>query len=140
MDTLTPEQRSWVMSRVRNRATAPELLVRSICRKLGYRYRLNRNDLPGRPDLTFGQLRKAILVHGCYWHRHTCRAGQRTPKSRIEFWSAKFTRNHERDRRTRQRLRQTGWRVLVLWECQLKDPVALARRIKRFLEAGARQR
>lgn len=135
MDTLTREQRSERMSRVRGADTKPEMIVRRLAHGLGYRYRLHRRDLPGKPDLVFPSRRKAIFVHGCFWHRHpdpTC-ALARLPKSRLEFWRAKLEGNRERDERNEARLRDMGWGVLVVWECQLRDRPALERTIRGFL-------
>jgi DNA mismatch endonuclease (patch repair protein) len=135
MDTLTREQRSERMSRVRGADTKPEMIVRRLAHGLGYRYRLHRRDLPGKPDLVFPSRRKAIFVHGCFWHRHpdpTC-ALARLPKSRLEFWRAKLEGNRERDERNEARLRDMGWGVLIVWECQLRDRPALERTIRGFL-------
>lgn len=136
-DQFTPAERSRVMRAVKSGDTTPELIVRRLVHALGYRYRLHRRDLPGQPDLVFPRLDKVIQVHGCFWHRHTCDAGQSTPASRLEYWSAKFTRNVERDRVNLRRLRRLGWRVLVVWECQTRMAKrrALESRIARFLGA-----
>lgn len=136
MDTLTPAERGMVMSHVRSKNTRPEILVRRIVSALGYRYRLHRRDLPGTPDLVFPRIRKIIFVHGCFWHRHACFNGRRTPKSRVAFWTSKFIENKRRDHGTRRRLRKMGWDVLVAWECQLRDPAALANRLHLFLKAS----
>lgn len=136
MDTLTRKERSERMSRVRSRDTAPEEVVRRLVTKLGYRYRLQGRKLPGRPDLVFAGRRKVIFVHGCFWHRHgsaRCRLA-RLPKSRLEFWVPKLEGNRQRDLRNLTALRGAGWRVLVIWECQLRDEVVLTRRIRKFLE------
>src|SRR5262245_43851646 len=110
MDTLTPEARSERMSRIRGIDTKPELLVRRLVHPLGYRVRLPRADLPGKPDLTFSALRKIIFVHGCFWHRHTGCALARMPKSRLDFWAPKLSANKKRDIRNRKRLTALGWR------------------------------
>jgi DNA mismatch endonuclease (patch repair protein) len=133
-DTLTPEQRSQRMSLVKARDTVPELRVRRIVHALGYRYRLHRSDLPGKPDLTFASRRKVIFVHGCYWHRHddpSCKLA-RLPKSRLEFWMPKLEANAARDQRSVTELETRGWQVLVIWECQLNDS-SLEERIRAFL-------
>jgi len=122
------------MSLVRSKNTKPELLVRRLVHQLGYRYRLHRADMPGRPDLVFVSRRKAIFVHGCFWHGHKCKLG-RMPKSRLEYWGAKITGNHQRDLLNLRRLRKMRWRVLVLWECELRKPDSIALRISKFLEA-----
>ena len=135
MDTLTGPQRSERMSRVRARDTGPELLVRRLAHGLGYRYRLHRKDLPGKPDLVFPARRKVILVHGCFWHRPpdpACKLA-RMPKSRLEFWEPKFARNRARDEKVLEQLAESGWTVLTLWECELGDRSQVATRIREFL-------
>lgn len=134
MDTLTPEQRSERMSRVRSKDTKPELLVRRMIHGMGFRYRLHRRDLPGYPDLVFPSRGKIIFVHGCFWHRHgTCKF-TRWPKSRMEFWKPKLEQNKSRDRANLTALRGMGWKVMVIWECQLEDVERLAAKVKTFLE------
>lgn len=136
MDPLSPKERSERMARVRNRDTKPELAVRRLVHSLGYRYRLHRRDLPGRPDLVFAGRRKVIFVHGCFWHRHgTCHSGTRVPKSRLDFWLPKLESNRERDRVNQEALAKLGWDVLPIWECEIKDTATLAERITRFLES-----
>lgn len=132
VDHISAERRSWLMSRVRGKDTKPEMVVRRIAHALGYRFRLHRKDLPGRPDLTFPRLRKVVFVHGCFWHRHGCRKTT-TPKSNVDFWLEKFRRNVERDAQAVEALRATGWNELVIWECETRDPDALAERLERFL-------
>jgi len=135
VDTLTPKQRSERMSRVRSKDTKPELLVRRIVHGMGYRYRLHVRDLPGYPDLVFPSRGKIIFVHGCFWHRHgTCRL-TRWPKSKLKFWRPKLEQNQNRDRIVKGELRKMGWRVLVVWECQLTQTKTLAARLRAFLEA-----
>ena len=136
MDTLSTIERSERMSRVRGADTKPELAVRRLIHGLGYRYRLHRSDLPGRPDLVFPARRKVIFVHGCFWHRHPDRSCclARMPKSRLHFWRAKLEGNRERDIRNQQQLRALGWRSLVLWECQLRDQDHLRKAVEGFLE------
>lgn len=136
MDTLTVEQRSERMSRVRGRDTKPELLVRRVAHALGYRFRLHRRNLPGTPDLVFPGLSKAIFVHGCFWHRHpdpACRLA-RLPKSKLDFWLPKLETNRKRDEANIARLGELGWDVLVIWECQTRDRDALEARIREFLQ------
>src|SRR5450756_1265993 len=131
-DTLTSAQRSERMSRVKGRHTAPEMLVRKVVHGLGYRYRLHRRDLPGCPDLTFGNRKKVIFVHGCFWHRHpdsACKLA-RLPKSRLEFWIPKLDANRARDVDNEKKLKLLGWEVLSVWECQLKDQALLKRNIR----------
>jgi len=133
MDTLTPEERSAHMAKIRSRDTKPEMLVRRLVFKMGYRYRLHRRDLPSKPDLVFPSRGKVIFVHGCFWHGHSCRFGGRIPKSRIEFWTTKITRTRERDEANLLKLAEMGWDALVIWECQLKDVQELERQIETFL-------
>lgn len=123
------------MSRVRKTNTKPELLVRQIAHRLGYRFRLYRRDLPGTPDLTFPRLKKVIFVHGCFWHRHDCRLGGRLPTTRPEYWIPKLARNVERDRLAEVELCRLGWNVLVIWECDTRDRLLLADRISAFLSS-----
>lgn len=122
MDHLTVKERSWNMSRIRSCDTKPEIIVRSILHSLGYRFRLHRNDLPGRPDIVLPKYRTVILVHGCFWHRHKYCKYAYNPKSRINFWQNKFLENIKRDRKTRSALHKAGWKVIVVWECELKEP------------------
>lgn len=121
------------MAKVRSRDTKPEMLVRRLVFHMGYRYRLHRRDLPGKPDLVFPSRRKVIFVHGCFWHGHSCRLGDRIPKSRVEFWRAKIAGNRERDAAHLVRLAEMGWEALVVWECQLRDAPELERQIRLFL-------
>jgi DNA mismatch endonuclease (patch repair protein) len=136
-DQFTPAERSRVMRAVKSGDTKPELVVRRLVHALGYRFRLHRRDMPGQPDLVFPRLGKVIQVHGCFWHRHSCEAGQSTPATRLDYWNAKFARNVDRDRRNLRRLRRLGWSVLVVWECQTRRSKrdALAARLTRFLQA-----
>jgi DNA mismatch endonuclease (patch repair protein) len=135
MDTLTPAERSERMSRVRSKDTKPEMTVRSLVHRMGYRYRLHDRSLPGNPDLVFPSRGKIILVHGCFWHRHgTSCEYTRWPKSKLDFWRPKLEANRQRDKLVGRQLGKLGWRVLVVWECQLKNSEALARRVRAFLE------
>ena len=138
VDVLTRAQRSFNMSRIRSKNTSPEMFVRRLVHALGFRYRLHGARLPGRPDLVFASRRKVIFVHGCYWHMHACPWGRVTPKTNAAFWQTKRTSNVERDRRTLRELRRLGWCVLVIWECKLRKPGHLQRRITRFLERDSR--
>ena len=133
MDTRTPAKRSEIMSAVRTKNTGPELLVRKLLSKQGYRYRLHRKDLPGRPDIVFPGRQKAILVHGCFWHGHRCKKG-RLPKSHLRYWRRKISDNKKRDDRNISKLKQYGWNVLIIWQCQLKDIVAIETKIRRFIK------
>jgi DNA mismatch endonuclease, patch repair protein len=129
MDRLTPERRSWLMSRVVSKNTSAEMRVRSAAHARGLRFRVHRKDLPGTPDLVFTRWRTAIFVHGCFWHRHgNCRKAT-TPKTRVDFWKAKFDRNSTRDQANLAALRGAGWRAEVIWECETKSPGALNERL-----------
>lgn len=121
------------MRRVPSQDTSPELLVRSLTHRLGYRFRLYRKDLPGNPDLTFPRLKSVIFVHGCFWHDHNCPKGSNKPKSNREYWLKKISGNVKRDRLAIRRLRKDGWRVLVVWECQTRAPERLLNLLKKFL-------
>jgi DNA mismatch endonuclease (patch repair protein) len=123
------------MARVRSRDTKPEMVVRRLVYAMGYRYRLHARDLPGRPDLVFRPLRKAIFVHGCFWHRHPNCALARLPKSRADFWLPKLEANRQRDFKNECALKDVGWKVLIVWECELGDVAELKNRIKEFLDA-----
>lgn len=136
VDTLTPAERSERMGRVRSKDTKPEMKVRRLVHGMGYRYRLHRRDLPGCPDLVFPRLRKAIFVHGCFWHRHPdpeCKLA-RLPKSRLAFWWPKLEGNRRRDEANQAALLALGWRFLVIWECETKKTQYLVIKIKNFLE------
>lgn len=128
-DRVDSRRRSKMMSRIRGRDTAPEVVVRRIAHGLGLRFRLYRKDLPGRPDLVFPRRRSVVFVHGCFWHRHAgCRFAY-DPKTRVGFWSEKFSRNVARDRDSEEALHALGWRVLVIWECETRDRTALEERL-----------
>ena len=121
------------MRRIRSKDTKPEMVVRRLLHSMGYRYRLHAKDLPGRPDIVFRGRRKAILVHGCFWHQHeACRDGH-MPSTRQEFWVPKFTRNRERDKINTASLKQAGWDQLVIWECEITDLSALTEKVRSFL-------
>ncbi len=133
-DVLTPEQRSRCMAAIRSKDTKPELAVRSIAHRLGYRFRLHRRDLPGNPDLVFPSRRKVVFVHGCFWHQHPrCRYATR-PATRADFWAEKLDGNRERDRNVRRDLSRCGWKTLVVWECQLVRPERVAMALIQFLD------
>jgi DNA mismatch endonuclease (patch repair protein) len=123
------------MARVRSKDSRPELAIRRLVFAMGYRYRLHAKDIPGCPDLVFRSRRKAIFVHGCFWHRHENCALARMPKSRLEFWGPKLEGNRQRDNKNMERLAQEGWEVLIVWECQLNDAEHLQATIRRFLNA-----
>lgn len=135
MDTLTREERSERMRRVKSRDTKPELELRRLVWSLGYRYRKNRRDVIGHPDIVFVGLKRAIFLHGCFWHRHDCPAGRRIPKSRVAFWRSKFENNVRRDSEVMSSLSESGWRTLVVWECELRDRSLVEQRVKAFLDA-----
>lgn len=133
MDKLTPELRSRNMSRIRSRDTGPEKRVRALLHRMGYRFRLHRKDLPGKPDIVLPRHQTAILVHGCYWHRHPdCRFSY-TPKSNRQFWENKFRENTARDARQLRELTTLGWRALIIWECETRNPEVLSERLRREL-------
>lgn len=136
-DVFTPDQRSAVMRAVKSADTTPERAVRAAVCKAGFagRYRLNGRALPGKPDLVFATLRKAVFVHGCFWHGHGCKRGARQPRANADYWRAKINRNTTRDRAALRALRATGWAVLVVWECETRDSEALQRKLKAFLRA-----
>jgi DNA mismatch endonuclease (patch repair protein) len=132
-DVFTPEQRSAVMRRVKGRDTAPEMKVRRLLWRMGARYRLQRKDLPGKPDIVLPGRRLAIFVHGCFWHGHDCARGARVPKANREYWIGKVAKNRVRDIDARARLEAAGWRVETIWECELKDRAALEARLRAML-------
>ncbi|PYO42399.1 MAG: very short patch repair endonuclease [Gemmatimonadetes bacterium] len=132
-DVLTPEQRRRCMARIRGKDTSPEIIVRTMIRALGYSFRTHVPGLPGRPDIVLGRLHRAIFVHGCFWHRHSCTLGQVFPSTRAAFWRAKLVGNKERDARTIRALRRRGWKVLVVWECQTREPTRILPRLTNFL-------
>ena len=138
MDDLTPEQRRYTMSRVRAKDTGPEMKVRRLTHRLGFRFRLHRRDLPGAPDLVFPARRKVIFVHGCFWHGHECPAGANRPASNRTYWTAKLQKNITRDKANLKKLSELGWETLILWECEIRDEEALGRRIARFLSGSGK--
>lgn len=132
-DRISAGHRSWNMSRIKGKDTKPEITVRSMLHRLGYRFRLHRKDLPGKPDIVLPKYRTVIFVHGCFWHRHPgCRFAY-TPKSRTEFWLDKLQKNVERDQKVQDQLVQEGWRVAVIWECQTKNPESLKAELENLL-------
>ena len=136
MDVFTPEQRSFVMSSVPNRDTTPEKLVRAMARRVGLRFRANDTSLPGSPDLVIRKHRTVVFVHGCFWHGHSCRRGTR-PASNKEYWARKLDRNKRRDQRVSRALRRQGWHVFTIWECQLKSPLTVAKKLERIKQHSA---
>ena len=133
MDTRSPEQRRRIMQSVKQKDTAPEMVVRRLLHAAGYRYRLHRKDLPGRPDIVFGGRRKVIFVHGCFWHAHGCSKGQ-APKSKVNYWGPKLAQNAERDARNVRSLEEAGWQVLTVWECETKEPARLLPVLRDFVD------
>ena len=134
MDHLSKEARSLNMSRIRSGNTKPELIVRSILHRLGYRFRLHKKELPGTPDIVLRKHKAVIFVHGCFWHQHENCKYANMPKSNTEYWMNKLQRNTERDSRAVQKLAELGWRVLVIWECQTKDAELTADIINNFFD------
>jgi DNA mismatch endonuclease (patch repair protein) len=129
MDVFSPSKRRKVMQAIRGKDTTPELLVRSMVHRLGLRFRLHGQKLPGKPDLVLAKHRSVIFVHGCFWHRHDCKLAA-TPKTRPEFWSAKFRANVERDQRVKAQLEKLGWRVVEIWECETRRAETLELRLR----------
>ena len=134
VDTITSARRSWNMSRIRGRNTGPELRLRSLLHRAGFRFRLHAKKLPGRPDIVLAKYRTALFVHGCFWHRHSGCRNTTTPSTRAEFWQEKFDGNVRRDARNRADLEAAGWNVMTVWECELKaDAEEVVRRLSREL-------
>ena len=134
MDHVSPEVRSWLMSRVGGKNTSPELRVRKVAHRLGLRYRLHRHDLPGKPDLVFPKFNTVVFVHGCFWHRHAnCRKSS-SPKSNTQYWQEKFKQNQDRDRRVMRQLKQLGWNAAVIWECETKTKEEISKRLSKILK------
>ncbi|MGI9014476.1 MAG: very short patch repair endonuclease [Phycisphaerales bacterium] len=133
-DVLTPSERRRNMRAIRAKDTNPEIVVRRALHRLGYRFRLHADDLPGKPDVVLPKYETVIRVHGCFWHRHHGCRYTTTPRTRPEFWEAKFAGNVARDARTERRLRRGGWRVLTVWECETRRPETLAHRLDRLLQ------
>lgn len=135
-DKISKERRSENMRRIRSKDMKPEMAVRRLVHGMGYRYRLHRKDLPGKPDLVFSSRRKVIFVHGCFWHQHddpSCLDG-RPPKSNTGYWCDKLRRNTERDRKCQEQLAANGWEYLVVWECETSEPDAVRAKVIKFLE------
>jgi DNA mismatch endonuclease (patch repair protein) len=133
MDIFNKEKRSAIMSRIRSSNTNPEIRVRQILHRLGYRFRLHRRDLPGTPDIVLPAYDSVILVHGCFWHRHEGCSDASMPKTRIRFWKTKFGENTTRDSKKSAALRALGWKVFIVWECELRDEGVLAEQLKAIL-------
>ena len=137
MDRLTPQRRSWNMSRIRGRDTEPERLVRSLLHRCGFRFSLKRKDLPGKPDIVLPKFKTVVFVHGCFWHHHLGCKNAVLPKTRRSFWTKKLLGNIERDRRNVRELVESGWQVLLVWECELDDELALRERLYGTLKSIA---
>ena len=121
MDIISEERRSWNMSRIKGKDTKPELVVRSILHKMGYRFRLHKKELPGKPDIVLPKYKAVIFVHGCFWHRHKGCKYAYNPKSRVSFWKNKFAETVKRDKQHLKQLKENGWEVFIVWECETKD-------------------
>ena len=132
-DTVSSATRSRIMSKIKSKDTKPEILVRRLLHGLGYRYRLHRTDLPGRPDLVFPSRRKIVFVNGCFWHNHLGCVKSHIPADNREYWLSKLIRNRERDERNLSLLKQDGWDVTIVWECQMKDMEGVAEQLIDFL-------
>ena len=135
MDRISSERRSWNMSRIGSKDTLPELAVRSLLHSMGYRFRLHKRDLPGRPDIVLPKFHAVIFVHGCFWHRHKGCRFSCSPKTRKDFWKEKFHQNVQRDQKNVKELHSLHWRVFTVWECQTTDKNALGIRLQKFLAA-----
>ncbi len=133
-DVFTPEKRSRIMARVKGADTRPEMIVRRMVHRMGYRFRLHRKDLPGKPDLTLPKHRKVIFVHGCFWHGHPGCPRAARPTTNTDFWNRKLSGNIQRDKWNQKKLREQGWDVLTVWGCETKDIDALAKKLRDFLE------
>ena len=128
-DVFSKEKRSWIMSQIKGKNTKPELIVRKILHRSGYRYCLHAKKLPGKPDIVLPKYHKIIFVHGCFWHGHKCRAGRNTPKSKKKYWHEKLNKNKIRDKKHLIDLSALGWEVLVVWECEVREEELLDRLI-----------
>jgi DNA mismatch endonuclease (patch repair protein) len=136
VDVFTPSKRSWIMSRVHGKDTKPEIVVRSVIHRMGYRFRLHADALPGRPDIVLPRHLKVVFVHGCFWHGHKGCARATVPGTRRAFWAKKLADNAARDTRNLREVRRAGWRALVVWECETRKPEKLEGKLRRFLEDG----
>lgn len=134
-DVHTKEQRSYNMSQIRCKNTKPEMIVRSLVHRMGYRYSLHRKDLPGHPDIVLTRHHKVIFIHGCFWHMHKCRYGRVIPKTNKKFWQSKRQGNAERDKRILRHLRKAGWKILTIWECQTRNLEKLTKKLEQFLSS-----
>jgi DNA mismatch endonuclease (patch repair protein) len=135
MDHLTEKHRSWNMSRIKSKNTKPELHVRSLLHRMGYRFRIHKKGLPGKPDIILPKYRSIIFVHSCFFHRHSDCKRATIPKSNTDYWISKFIKNVERDRKVQNELLELGWKVLVVWECETKDDKLLSYKLRSFLNS-----
>lgn len=135
MDNISKEKRSLIMRKVKGRDTVPELKVRSMLHRMGYRFRLNKSKLPGRPDIVLPKWNTVIFVHGCFWHRHNCKNGIRIPASRQDYWIPKLRGNQERDKKNILQLKEMGWKILVIWECEIKHENRLLQKISTYFNS-----
>jgi len=140
MDRLSKRQRSELMAKIRAKGTNPELAVRKALRGMGYVYRLHRSDLPGKPDIVMAKRRVVIFVHGCFWHGHKCAAGQNIPATNKHYWLPKLMRNKQRDSENIADLRELGWKVVVIWECETRDSKKIESRLNRMLSTHKTRR
>jgi DNA mismatch endonuclease (patch repair protein) len=138
-DIMTPQERSERMGRVKNKNSRPEILVRSLVHRMGFRFRLHGKKLPGKPDIVLVRHKKVIFIHGCYWHQHGVCRPLAIPENNSDFWRRKFADNVDRDKRNIEELAELGWRVLVVWECETKDLPTLKDKLQTFLKPGQRQ-
>ena len=135
MDRISKEHRSWNMSQIRSSNTGPERAVRSMLHRMGFRFALQRKDLPGKPDIVLPRYNSVVMVHGCFWHRHEVCPYAYKPRSRVEFWESKFEENVLRDKEVHRQLEELGWNVITVWECELGEPEALAERLEMQLRS-----
>lgn len=133
-DVYDPHKRSWIMSRIRSRNTGPEVLVRSLIHRMGYRFRLHHRKLPGHPDIVLARHRKVVFVNGCFWHGHENCRRSKLPSTNADFWSSKIARNKERDAEAMRMLSALGWRTLVIWQCETRDRQKLLETLTAFFE------
>ncbi len=133
MDTISPERRSANMRLIRSRDTSPEIIVRRLIHGMGFRFRLHAADLPGKPDIVLPRLKRIVEVRGCFWHQHPGCIDSHIPKTRIKYWAPKLAKNQQRDKENMNKLHALGWRVLVVWECEIKNIKKLSGRLARFL-------
>ena len=133
-DTFSPIERSRIMSRISSKNTAPEIKVRCLLHKMGYRYRLHRSSLPGKPDIVFPSRQKVIFVNGCFWHGHKCSKGKKRPHTNADYWNGKIDRTKVRDKQNKVKLKKLGWKALTVWECQIKYVQKLSANLNDFLQ------